>query len=88
MDLARAYYLDQELDLALAAVGRVLKISPQEPAAFTLLGHIRLKSGQKDLARAAYERAVYAGGDALTLTRLIEAIDRGDFDPSEGIGER
>lgn len=87
MDLARAYYLDQDLDLALAAVGRVLKLSPQNPAAFTLLGHIRLKSGQQDLARAAYERAVYAGGDALTLTRLMEAIDQGRFDEVE-IGER
>jgi len=88
MDLARAYYLDQELDMALAAVGRVLKISPQDPAAFTLLGHVRLKSGQRDFARAAYERAIYAGGDSLTLTRLIEAIDRGDFDPTKAVGER
>jgi len=87
MDLARAYYLNQDLDLALASVGRVLKASPQNPAAFTLLGHVRLKSGQKELARAAYERAIYAGGDALTLTRLMEAIDRGQFDELE-IGER
>jgi Flp pilus assembly protein TadD len=76
LDLARAYFLDRQADMALAAVRRVLKLRPRDPAAFTLLGHIRLRSGQQDLAFAAYERAILAGGDAILLTELMDRARR------------
>lgn len=72
LDLARAYFLSNQSELAISAVGRTLKLRPQDPAAFTLLGHIRLRSGQQQLAFAAYEHAIVAGGDAILLTELID----------------
>jgi tetratricopeptide (TPR) repeat protein len=76
LDLARAYFLSDKQDLAISAVGRVLKIRPQDPSAFTLLGHIRLRSGQHDLAFAAYEHAILAGGDAILLTELMDRAEK------------
>jgi tetratricopeptide (TPR) repeat protein len=76
LDLARAYFLSDQQELAIAAVGRTLKLRPQDPAAFTLLGHIRLRSGQQKLAFAAYEHAILAGGDAILLTELMDRAKR------------
>ena len=72
LDLGRAYYLDDKFELALGSLRRCLGLRPQDSSAFTLLGHIRLRMGQKDLAFAAYEHAIVAGGDAILLTELME----------------
>jgi len=76
LDLARAYFLSGKDELAISAVGRTLKIRAQDPAAYTLLGHIRLRSGQHTLAFAAYEHAILAGGDAILLTELMEGVQK------------
>ncbi len=72
LDLARAYFLEQKDSPALSALGRCLKLQKQNAAAYTLLGHIRLRAKQYELAFAAYERAIQAGGDALVLTELMD----------------
>lgn len=72
LDLGRAFYMDRKDEQAMSAVGRALKLNKQDPAAFTLLGHIRLRAKQYDLAFGAYERAIQAGGDAILLTELMD----------------
>ena len=72
LDFARAEFLEQQDIQALEALSRCLKLQKQNAAAFTLLGHIRLRAKQYDLAFAAYERAIQAGGDALVLTELMD----------------
>lgn len=76
LDLSRAYYLDGRYELAMGAVGRSLKLNRQDPSAYTLLGHIRLRNGQQELAFAAYERAILSGGDAILLTELMDRARR------------
>lgn len=72
LDLARAYYMDRQDQRAIDAIGKVLKLNKQDPAAFTLLGHVRLRAKQYDLAFSSYERAIQAGGDAILLTELMD----------------
>jgi len=76
LDLSRAYYLDKRFNLAMKAVGRSLDLNRHDPAAYTLLGHIRLRNGQNELAFAAYERAILSGGDAILLTELMDRARR------------
>lgn len=66
------------------AVGRALKLNKQDPAAFTLLGHIRLRANQTELAFAAYERAIQAGGDAILLTELMDRARRAQPKQEDG----
>lgn len=84
LDLSRAYYLDERYELAMNAVGRSLKLNSQDPIAYTMLGHIRLRNAQQDLAFAAYERAILSGGDAIMLTELMDRARRHRANQEEG----
>jgi cytochrome c-type biogenesis protein CcmH/NrfG len=72
LDLSRAYFLADELKMSLNASGRTLKLDPHNFAAFTMIGHIRLRAKQYDLAFRAYNSAIVSGGDAFLLTELMD----------------
>lgn len=72
LDLSRAYYLADNLQMALQASGRTLKLDPHNYAAYTMIGHVRLRADQFELAFKAYNTAILSGGDAFLLTELMD----------------
>jgi cytochrome c-type biogenesis protein CcmH/NrfG len=49
---------------------------PDDARAFTLLGHVRARAGQHELALRSYEEALRLGGDAQDLAPLMDRSRR------------
>src|ERR1700742_2141991 len=74
-DLARGYAVDGDLAAAADLYAQAVELEPRFASAWFALGEAREALGDRDAARAAFERAVAADPDdrhgaALRLTRL------------------
>ena len=72
LDLARAELLNGRDTEAYAALSAYLAVKSEDPAGWTLLGHVRLRVGQPDLALQCYVAAVERGADARLLAPLMD----------------
>jgi tetratricopeptide (TPR) repeat protein len=84
LDLARARYLTGQDGLVLQTLEAVIARQPKAPEAYALLGCVRQRAGQPELALASYEQAVRCGADPASLAPLMDrarkalALMRGD----------
>lgn len=74
LDLARANYMLDRQDASLSALQHVLAHGRPTVAAMTLLGHVRYRAGQYDLALGSYRKALELGGDSIFLKSMIDKL--------------
>jgi len=74
LDLARARTLLSQDAAALESLRLLLAQQPDCAAAYVLLGHLRLRGSQRDLALASYEEAIRRGADAGPLAPLMSRL--------------
>jgi len=74
LDLARAYYLDGLGHACLDAIRNSLQLEPGRAEAYILLGHLRLKHEQHDMALKSYLEGVRLGADGSGIAELLEAL--------------
>ncbi len=74
LDTARARVLLSQDTAALETLRLVLAQQPDCAAAYVLLGHLRLRGSQRELALASYEEAIRRGADAGPLAPLMTRL--------------
>ncbi|HTE04953.1 MAG TPA: tetratricopeptide repeat protein [Planctomycetota bacterium] len=74
LDLARAHLLLGHDGPALETLRLALAQQPGCAAAYVLLGHLRLRGNQRELALASYEEGIRRGADAAPLAPLLARL--------------
>lgn len=84
IDLARAHILQDGDRAALEALRSALRLDPGRADALLLLGHLRMRAGQRDLALETYLEALRLGADASQLAPILSELMDG---PRSGSAE-
>jgi tetratricopeptide (TPR) repeat protein len=74
VDLARAHLLQGADAAALSALRSALRLDPSRADGLVLLGHLRLRAGQEQLALDTYLEALKLGADSVALAPLLESL--------------
>lgn len=74
VDLARAQLLQDGDRAALDALRSALRLDPARADALILLGHLRLRAGQNQLAMDTYLEAMRLGADTTELAPILQVL--------------
>ena len=74
VDLARAHLLQDGDRASLEALRSALRLDPGRADALLILGHLRMRAGQHQLAMDTYLEALRLGADAAELAPVLEAL--------------
>jgi predicted Zn-dependent protease len=74
IDLARSHLLQGADAAALNARRSALRLNPSRADGLVLLGHLRLRAGQEQLALDTYLEAMKLGADSVALAPLLERL--------------
>lgn len=74
VDLARAHLLQGADGAALNALRSALRLNPSRADGLVLLGHLRMRAGQEQLALDTYLEALKLGADSVALAPLLETL--------------
>lgn len=74
VDLARAHLLEDGDRASLEALRSALRLDPARADALILLGHLRLRAGQNQLAMDTYLEAMRLGADTTELAPILQVL--------------